>query len=158
METIEADLEQLEDAMRLFFQSMKRPQNWAHITATAGVSIDRPAAFILHALVVSKNQRCRVLDIASQLGIEAPSVTRKTQELEQAGYIRRTPDPKDRRAIGLELTAKGRAMHLKIRKAQRDMMTQAFNLWSEVDRQKFIALFQRFSNDLAQQQFATNNK
>jgi DNA-binding MarR family transcriptional regulator len=156
MEAIETDLEQLEDAMRLFFQTMKRPQNWAQITASAGVSIDRPAMFILHALALANDQRCRVQDLATQLGIEAPSVTRKTQELEQAGYIRRMPDPKDRRAIGLELTAKGQAIHTKIRKAQKDLIVNAFNVWSKADRQQFVTLFERFSNDLAQSQLVTN--
>jgi len=144
-------MESLEEAMRLFFQTMKRPQRWAAVTAQAGVNIDRPAALILHMLIAHQGRPCRIQDLAIQLGIEAPSVTRKTQELEQAGYLQRIPDPLDKRAIGLKVTASGRNVGSRLWKAQRQAMRRALSGWPTVERQEFIALFQRFSNDLAGQ-------
>jgi DNA-binding MarR family transcriptional regulator len=146
---INPDIEELESAMRLFFQTMKRPQAWARITATAGVKIDRPAAYLLHALNVSPTQGCRVQDLAAHLGIEAPSVTRKTQELELAGYLKRTRDPNDKRAIGLQLTHKGRMLNTRLWKAQLQTISQALQSWPVTERRQFINLFRRFSSDLA---------
>lgn len=152
MDVLEADLETLETAMRLFFQTMKRPQHWAHVNAMAGVNIDRPAAAVLHTLMSPRTGGWRVQDLATQLGIEAPSVTRKTQELEQAGYLRRTRNPLDKRAIGLQLTARGRAINTRIWKAQRQAIAQALSMWPTAERKQFVSLFQRFSQDLANPQ------
>jgi len=146
---LETDLATLESALRLVFRTMKRPHNWARLAKQAGVDIDRPAATILHTLVAHQNESCRVHDLATLLGIEAPSVTRKTQELEQAGYLRRVPDPHDGRAISLRITPQGRAVSTKLWEAQREIISQALSHWQTAERQQFIALFERFSNDLA---------
>jgi DNA-binding MarR family transcriptional regulator len=146
---IKSEMEELESAMRLFFQTMKRNQAWAHVTASAGVTIDRPAAYVLHALMASPAQGCRVQDLAAHLGIEAPSVTRKTQELELAGYLKRTRDPNDKRAIGLQITPKGRMLNTKLWKAQLQTISQALETWPDDERKEFIKMFQRFSSDLA---------
>jgi DNA-binding MarR family transcriptional regulator len=146
---LETDLEKLEAAMRLFFQTMKRPQYWSQVTALAGVNIDRPAALVLHALTSTRTSGWRVQDLAAHLGIEAPSITRKTQELELAGYVRRTRDPKDKRVIGLQLTPRGLTLNARIRKAQSQTIAQTLSLWPANERKQFIAFFEQFSNDLA---------
>ncbi|HVX47876.1 MAG TPA: hypothetical protein VHA05_00770, partial [Candidatus Saccharimonadales bacterium] len=82
MSSMENDLEALENAMRDFFQNMKRPQNWEHIKRRSGVAIDRPSAIILKSLLSTPAPH-RVQDLADHLGIEAPFITRKTQDLER---------------------------------------------------------------------------
>jgi DNA-binding MarR family transcriptional regulator len=149
MEQLETDLDQLEQAMRLLFQTIKRPQQWAKITDIAGISIDRPSASILHILMVPRPQGWRIHDIAVQLGIEAPSITRKSQELESAGLVRRVPNPLDRRAIGLQLTAAGKTINNKLKRAQRVTMSEALLSWTDSDRRLFIELFSRFAHDLS---------
>lgn len=144
-------MQRLEEAMRLFWQAMKRPQRWAQLMAQAGVDLDRPAAFILHALIGDKPYGWRVQDLADQLGIEAPSVTRKTQELEQAGYLKRQPDPHDGRAISLQVTRKGRTACRKLWQVQRRQIAAVLEQWPDGERHQFIDLFERFSTDLAKQ-------
>lgn len=142
------DIEILENAVRMFAQSMKRPQRWAAVTKQAKTTIDRPSAMILQTLLLSERQLCRVQDLALQLGIEPPSVTRKTQELEQAGYLQRVPDAKDRRAVDLRITARGRNIANRLWKAQRDIIEQALKDWEPGERHQFVRLFERFSTDL----------
>jgi DNA-binding MarR family transcriptional regulator len=148
MSSLEHDIEILENAVRLFAQTIKRPQRWATVTAQANVSIDRPSAVILQTLLLSEPSFCRVQDLAVRLGIEPPSVTRKTQELEQAGYLRRVPDPADRRAIDLRITPRGRTIANRLWKAQRAILANALRDWNPADRRQFVKLFERFSNDL----------
>lgn len=148
MSSLENDIEILENAVRLFAQTMKRPQRWATIASRAKVSIDRPSAVILQTLLLGGQHSCRVQDLALQLGIEPPSVTRKTQELEQAGYLRRVPDPDDRRAIDLHITGRGRSMANRLWKAQRSVLAEALQDWNPAERKQFVKLFERFSNDL----------
>lgn len=150
MRLSDTDLTDLENAMRLFFQTIKRPQHWAVVTERAGMQIDRPAAVILHILAAQPKVPCGIQDIALRLGIEAPSVTRKTQALEQAGYLRRTPNPDDKRAISLLITTRGKKASQRFHKAQREIIGQALSSWQPTDRRRFIELFDRFTADLAQ--------
>jgi len=149
MAALEADLEVLEAAMHSFFQTTKRPQRWAALIGRAGVNIDRPGALVLHLLKSRQDHQCRLSDIASHLGIEAPSVTRKTQELEAAGYVVRHTDPTDKRAISLRLTPLGQEVSIRIHKAQRETVREAIKGWPASDRRQFAALFERFSRDMA---------
>jgi DNA-binding MarR family transcriptional regulator len=148
-DNLEYDIETLTTALRLFVQTMKRPQQWASITKQAGISIDRPAASILQTLLLHQPLSCRVQDLAAHLGIEPPSVTRKTQELERLGYLRRSRDEHDRRAIGLVVTPRGQIVAERLWKAQQQAMSNALEDWTAADRHQFASLFERFSTDLA---------
>jgi DNA-binding MarR family transcriptional regulator len=149
MYSLEQDVANLENAIRLFVQTMKRPQRWAAIQALAGTDFDRSAAMILHILAQSGRNGCRVQSLATQLAIEPPFVTRKTQELERAGYLRRVPDTRDRRAIDLRITPRGRRLAGRLHEAQRSVLMDTLQDWKPEDRRQFIELFQRFSNQLA---------
>ncbi len=148
MSPLNKDIEILENAVRLFAQTMKRPQRWAAVTSQAKVDIDRPSAVILQTLVLCQPSSCHVQELADRLGIEPPSVTRKTQELEKAGYLRRVADPEDRRAIDLRVTPDGRKVAERLWEAQRGIIAEALSGWSPDERRQFARLFQRFSDDL----------
>ncbi|MDP2712262.1 MAG: MarR family transcriptional regulator [Solirubrobacteraceae bacterium] len=49
-------------------------------------------------------------EIASALGLTSGSVTTLLDRLERAGYVRRTPDPDDRRRVRVKLTALAREL------------------------------------------------
>jgi len=146
MDSFSNDLDALQAALRSLFQTMKRPQQWAEISARAGVTLDRPAGGIIQ--VLAAHDGMRIQDIATALGIEAPSATRKSQELEQAGYVERQADPKDRRAVCLQLTAKGQETATKLQAAHRDILGTALTDWTADERQSFIDLLNRFATNI----------
>lgn len=154
---MEYDLEMLENAVRLFAQTLKRPQRWAVVTERAKVRLDRPAAVILQTLVLSGERPCRVQELAVQLGIEPPSVTRKTQELERAGYLRRIPNANDRRATDLRITPRGRNVAGRLWQAQRSILAEALQHWPAAERRQFVKLFARFSDDLVRTSVPTRS-
>ena len=49
-----------------------------------------------------------VSDVARRLGTTAPSITKLVSQLEKMGYVRKIPDPGDRRFVALELTPAGK--------------------------------------------------
>ena len=151
------DIADLDTAMRNLVQTMKRPQTWAALSARADLTIDRPGATVLR-LLVAQPGNWRLHDLAERLGIEAPSITRKAQQLELAGLVYRERDLKDGRAFSLRITEKGRIVARKIATAQRQILEAALQDWPSDDRQQFIKLFQRFSDDLSQQYKPTLNK
>ena len=56
------------------------------------------------------NDDCRSSpgDLASDLELSSGAMTSRLDRLEEAGLVRRLPDPEDRRGIVVELTQKGR--------------------------------------------------
>jgi len=56
-------------------------------------------------------------DLAAEVGIEGPTLTRHLDGLEAAGLIARARDPKDRRAIRVETTEAGDALFQQLRGA-----------------------------------------
>jgi DNA-binding MarR family transcriptional regulator len=130
---------------------MKRPQAWMAITERADVTIDRPAATILLVLSGHEPNHCHLRELTNQLGVEAPSVSRKVQQLEQAGLIARKQDASDHRVFDLRVTKEGSLIVKRIQEAQRYIIDQVLSAWPLVERQQFIRLFEKFSYDMVGQ-------
>jgi MarR family transcriptional regulator, transcriptional regulator for hemolysin len=74
-----------------------------------------PIWLILNAL---KNEPRRTqLELARAVGIEGPTMTRHLDGLEQAGLVERRRDSVDRRAVQVQLTRAGHALHGRLLKA-----------------------------------------
>ncbi len=145
----ESELLQLEEAIRLFFQTIKRPHYWSDVLNKSKVKIDRPAAVILQTLASLKTNSYGVQELAHMLGIEAPSITRKTQELESEGLIYRVQSSEDRRAIKLQISEEGLKVARKVKIAQREIISQTLKDWDTNKRNEFISLFNQFSIDFS---------
>ena len=53
-------------------------------------------------------------DLARAVGIEGPTLTRHLDGIEQLGLVKRRQDPDNRRAVLVELTEEGRALHARL--------------------------------------------
>ncbi len=114
---------------------------------SAGVRLDRAGAALLHKLSVG-DAPLRVTDLAELLGVDAPSVTRKVQQLERDGLVVRTTDPGDRRATRIGLTPAGRRTLERVRQARRAWLDQLLEGWDDHDLSTLTALLGRFADDL----------
>jgi len=56
-----------------------------------------------------ENNRSSPGELAADLELSSGAMTSRLDRLEQSGYVRRLPDPEDRRGIVIELTDEGRA-------------------------------------------------
>lgn len=151
MEDLQTDLDRLEDALRALFQHLKRPSTWQSLTTQAGVQIDRPSAGLIHTLAQHQKAPCKLNDIADMLGIEAPSVTRKAQELVRLGLVKRWQSETDRRSVYLELTEKGLEIEKRIKQARRESSEQVLKNWTKSERQQFVSLFESYTKGLSEQ-------
>jgi DNA-binding MarR family transcriptional regulator len=59
-------------------------------------------------ILIEKNRRCRQSELAAALGVQQPNLVDRIDALVQRGLVSRTPDPQDRRANVLMLTATGK--------------------------------------------------
>jgi DNA-binding MarR family transcriptional regulator len=142
------DLDRFEAALRLFGKTMKRQQSWQVITAKAKIDIDQPAAGILMALNARESHTCRIHELATHLGVEAPSVTRKVQQLEQAGLVARQQDASDKRAFDIKITPRGEVVVKKLHEAHLQIIREVLDAWSAEERRQFVTLFEQFSKQL----------
>ncbi|MFE0653757.1 MarR family winged helix-turn-helix transcriptional regulator [Streptomyces sp. NPDC059534] len=65
----------------------------------------------------------RQSELIQSLGLDASTVTKMLQRLEQCGHVRRSPDPADRRAVLVEPTDDGQALRAGVE-----------GMWSELER------------------------
>jgi DNA-binding MarR family transcriptional regulator len=87
--------------------------------------------------------------IAKSLGIEAPSVTRTVQDLEQRGLIQRQTDPEDKRATQVTLTNKGQQQLAKLQRARRERLAEALHAWPKAEQKRLGALLQKLAEDIS---------
>ena len=88
-----------------------------------GVSVSQ--ARVLGLLYFSKKP-VKPSRLATLLFQETQSITGILQRVEGKGWVRRQPDPEDRRAVGLELTDKGRDLAKRVVAISEDLYGEVF--------------------------------
>jgi DNA-binding MarR family transcriptional regulator len=139
----------VESALHSLTQSLKQVRLHEYVLDKARVDVDRAGVALLYVLYV-ENANLRMTDLAEQLQIEAPAVTRKAQQLEQAGLVSRAPDPNDGRASRVQLTALGRRTINRILQIRREWVTTLLAGWTEENQVEFARLIRLFTNNLNQ--------
>lgn len=113
----------------------------------AGVDLDRSGATLLYKLH-SEGEDIRLTELAERLGIDSTTVTRKVQQLERAGLVRRAADPGDARAFRLKLTREGRTSINRLLEARQSWLDELLEGWSAADRTEFARLLELFATTL----------
>jgi MarR family transcriptional regulator, transcriptional regulator for hemolysin len=80
----------------------------------------------------------RQADIAEAMGVEPMTVCAYLDRLEKAGYVERTPDPRDRRAKNVRATAEAEAVLAAVRSRAGNLYDQLFSQFDEAERARFL--------------------
>jgi DNA-binding MarR family transcriptional regulator len=139
----------IESALNSLLRSLKQTKLHEYLLTKAGVDVDRAGTALLYVLY-TEGTCLRVTDLAEQLQIEAPAVTRKAQQLEQSGLVSRAPDPNDGRATLLQLTARGRRAINRILAVRRDWLTTLLADWPEASRVECARILCLLTNNINQ--------
>ena len=91
-----ATVDDVDVALQSLMRSLKQTRLRDHLRARAGVDLDQAGLAVLYVLHTSQSS-LRLTELAEQLRIDAPAVTRKAQQLERTGLVGRTRDEKDAR-------------------------------------------------------------
>ena len=110
----------------------------------AGVRLDRAGAALLYILY-AEGAPLRVPGLAEMLGVDAPTVTRKVQQLEREGLVTRQADEADRRATRIALTSAGRQVLESVLGARRAWFDRLLEGWDERDLAAFASMLDRFT-------------
>ncbi|WP_328875449.1 MarR family transcriptional regulator [Streptomyces sp. NBC_00287] len=136
---------EIEQALTRITYLAGRARQHERLMGVAGLSLDRAAAAILRHVAESEPLRPGVL--AVRLSVEASHVTRQLRQLESSGFVKRVPDPDDRRAQRVQITESGLAAVDRMREASRRGMEIALADWSEEELQQLATLFHRLVAD-----------
>ncbi len=89
-------------------------------------------------------------DIVERRMLPKSNVSQAVESLIQKQLLCRSQDKADRRRIHLSLTEQGQALLPGITGMMQEFERQAFQGFSETERQQFVALFQRMVDNLKQ--------
>jgi DNA-binding MarR family transcriptional regulator len=87
--------------------------------------------------------------LARQLGLSTPTVTRAATRMEASGLLRRQPHPGDRRLVRLWLTPRGRELEDVIGPEMQALTEQTLAGFSAAERTELIAALRRIHANLS---------
>jgi DNA-binding MarR family transcriptional regulator len=105
-----ASVDEVQEALATVARAFVQPRVHERLMRAAGVRLDRGGAALLYKLRLH-GDALRVTALADLLGIDAPTVTRKVQQLERDGLVSRRPDADDGRAWRMEERGGSQSIH-----------------------------------------------
>lgn len=87
-------------------------------------------------------------ELARALHYNPGAMTRLLDKLEQLGYLRRVPDPGDRRALRLELTASGKSIRKRVIECGSAVAERVFDCISEREKANLHDVLSRVLEDM----------
>jgi DNA-binding MarR family transcriptional regulator len=140
-------VDQIQASLQIVARSITQVRMHERLLQSAGVRLDRAGAAALYKLHLHGDST-RVTALAEMLDVDAPTVTRKIQQLERDGLVVRQADPDDRRASLISLTPAGRRTLQRVLKARRAWLERLLEGWDDTDLARFGSLLGRFSASL----------
>ncbi|WP_019928746.1 MarR family winged helix-turn-helix transcriptional regulator [Nocardia sp. BMG111209] len=128
--------------------TLSRGQLFETATATAGITLERPAITIL-VILESAEGAMRVGEIATRMQVAGPHVTRQLNALEKRRLVRRIADPDDQRARLITLTPEGEKLVGRYLHVIDGWFDQALTGWSQADQRELVHLLGRLVDDLS---------
>jgi DNA-binding MarR family transcriptional regulator len=140
-------VDQIQASLQIVARLITQVRVHERLLQSAGVRLDRAGAAALYKLYLH-GDALRVTALAEMLDVDAPTVTRKIQQLERDGLVVRHADPDDRRASLISLTPAGRRTLQRVLKARRVWLERLLEGWDHTDLARFGSLLGRFSASL----------
>ncbi|MFE9727750.1 MarR family winged helix-turn-helix transcriptional regulator [Streptomyces sp. NPDC005794] len=93
----------------------------------------------------------RQAELIKAMALDPSTVTKMLQRLEQAGHVRRRPDPDDRRAVLVEATEESSALHAEVRRAWSDLEDHTLAGLGTAERAELTRLLAKVEENLCQE-------
>jgi MarR family transcriptional regulator, organic hydroperoxide resistance regulator len=101
----------MEDLKQLFSDLVRfETELWSAVDARLRAEHDLPLHKFEPMQIVSNTPDCRVYDIAEALSLTTGGVSKIVDSIEASGWVRRRPNPEDRRSSIIELTPAGKKL------------------------------------------------
>lgn len=133
---------EIADALGVLLGRNTRARLQRALTQGMGEAVDELTYPILSAL--ARIGPRSAADLAPDTGLDRSVVTRRASQLEQAGLLRREPDPHDRRATLLVLTDEGHSAVGELRRRLAAAITESLTAWPPGEAETFARHLHRF--------------
>jgi DNA-binding MarR family transcriptional regulator len=105
------------------------------------------AAYFILANVAETGPK-RASAVVDEFGIDKGAVSRQVQQLCDLGFLERTPDPADGRAMMLSVTDEGQRRLTATAAERRSMLDERLAGWSDEDLETFVTALARYNHTL----------
>ncbi|MFE4017354.1 MarR family winged helix-turn-helix transcriptional regulator [Streptomyces sp. NPDC059101] len=133
---------EIADALGTLLKRDTRAQLYQRLTDNVGEAVDETTYPVLSGL--ARTGPRSAADLAGEIGLDRSGVTRRATRLEEAGLLRREPDPHDRRATLLALTETGQRAVETTRQRLAAHIEASLASWSPDEVQTFARQLHRF--------------
>jgi DNA-binding MarR family transcriptional regulator len=148
LEPLEAELPKIDFSPWALTLRIQRLANYLHFDETAyePFGINRAGVDILvHLRQNAPNYRVSPTQLCIALQSKSATMTSRLDKLEQAGLVRRLPDPSDRRALLVELTADGRDLVERVMGSLLQIRADQIHPLSATERRQLVELLRKLS-------------
>jgi MarR family transcriptional regulator, organic hydroperoxide resistance regulator len=129
----------------LFIQVAKAHRARTHeLLSTLGLHVGQE--MILVAL--SRHEDLTLSELAEQLEVQPPTVTKMVQRLESSGIVKREPCKNDSRVSNICLTPKGKQLQTKMEKIWNQVESEFIANLSQAEKESFQKLLQKARENL----------
>lgn len=135
------------DDFQTAFWAAKHALALASATAFAKHGVYEGQQFVLRALWTEDGLTPG--EIARQLGLATPTVTRTTARMKAAGLLRREPHPTDRRRVRLFLTPRGEELEKVIDAETGRLSDRALAGFRDAERATLTTMLRRLQRNLS---------
>ncbi len=140
-------LDTLSRSMQAFGRLVSQGRIIETVLRRSRIDLSRADVQVLHTLLAA-GDGIRLGDLADRLQLDAPTVTRRVQQLEARHLVRRAADPLDKRAQLVQLTAAGARTIERAMSAFHSWLEEVLADWSGPEREQLVRLLDRFTRDL----------
>jgi DNA-binding MarR family transcriptional regulator len=131
-DTVDDALQNVEHQISLFWRRARAISN--QLSRQVHPDME-PAAYGL-LTVIRREGTIRLTDLAMNIGVGKPSVSRQIAFLEGLGLVAKEADPQDRRAQAISLTPKGEEKMHQVQDARRQVFRERLGEWPLEDLQE----------------------
>jgi len=148
LEPLQAELPNINFSPWRVTLRMQRLANYLHFDETAyePFGINRAGMDILvHLRQNAPNYRVSPTQLCVALQSKSATMTSRLDKLEQAGHVRRLPDPADRRALLVELTPMGRELVERVMTSLLVMRADQLHMLTPAEQGQLVDLMRKLS-------------
>jgi DNA-binding MarR family transcriptional regulator len=142
-EARDAGIDRVADALRDFYLRSHRLMD--RIMTARGASFARSRLLTY----IAREGPTRSIDLASSFGYAPRTVTEAIDGMERDGLVMRHPDPDDRRAKRISLTAAGAAAAEAAEVSKREYLSSVFTVIDPQERDEIVRLIGKLNDRLA---------
>ncbi|WAP51017.1 MarR family winged helix-turn-helix transcriptional regulator [Arthrobacter sp. ATA002] len=143
----EAAIETLEHALSVLW---RRARSNSHKVAREVHPDMEPAAYGL-LLLLQQQEAMRLTDIAANIGIGKPSISRQIVMLESLGLVQKHADPQDGRAQTISLTPAGSQALARTQAARKDLFRTLLEGWEDEELVQLGSLLTKLNASYARE-------